>query len=88
MRGGDDGFGEFDGPVEAIVRHVADGGSADGAVPAALHGVVEEDAHEAVVEADGPALGGRHAGQDGAGEVEPAGDEGGAGGFGCWVNQG
>lgn len=67
----EDGGAEGEGAVELGGGEMADGRVGDVAGPGVADGVVEQDAHETMIEADGPAMGGGEAGEGHAGEVEP-----------------
>ncbi len=77
---GEESFGGVEGAVEVPAGEVAFGGLGEVVVPDAGGGVVEGDALEAVVEADGPAEFAGAGGEECFGEVLPAGEFGGVGG--------
>lgn len=67
-------FGAMEGPGEGIAGEMAFGGAGQVAVPNVFEGVVEADAFETVIEADGPAVFAGEGGERVLGEVLEAGD--------------
>lgn len=65
---------EGDGAVEQVGDDVADGRAGNDMMPHATDGIVEQHAHETVIEADGPAMDGSGGGQGNAGQFQPARD--------------
>ena len=74
--GGEEGFGGGEGSVEGGASEMAFCGAGNVVVPDVRGGMVQGDAFEAVVEADGPVEGLGAGGEEEFGEVLPAGEFG------------